>query len=615
MKCPKCGTEFNEGIFCPECGTPISQPPKEESSNPTSTSAEESKFDAEIPTPLSSPSEPPKRKTSKAPSEKKYDKLSMVFGIVALVTMGALIVPEILGFHYAAKANKTGMTSKKSKIGTICSALSVLILFAVFLSSSENAFLTSALTFIGAGFIIAFWYFLARFVVHLLKRESKKKDAIFMAVTLIIGIVIMMLAMETDPQARCKHEYTITKDVQPTCTEDGEIIKECSLCGKKVDTVLPATGHTMVEISRTADTTTSRCSVCGYESTTKLSSSSTSAVSQTTLVSSDPLTQSDIYALVDEELQSNDYIHGRITQNAKDFINQNSSIFEEKTYQSAFPYLNYPNQDFKYNYIMGKDEKYCNELFFAKASTIDDENLGVKVTTLPDGSKITEGLMGLEPTLADGIFADDGALVYFFYADEFLPPENGLVAFTAVPLCAGNLVLDDGSEEECLFIACSFMIDGMDFNDTDRIISNDSHTSKTPDEIINEVKNSWYQDNTDVLFGDEFEVLLTNPKWTYDSTLNRVKLTGTYTAYDYPWHGIAMPSDTESDTVEKELHIYFEKINGTGRWTPHFDDNYPNDDYPPEEYQEFEVPGRDDDRMHGLMADVLQYYADTGHYV
>lgn len=246
---------------------------------------------------------------------------------------------------------------------------------------------------------------------------------------------------------------------------------------------------------------------------------------------------------------------------------------------------------------------------------IDDENLGVKVTTLPDGSKITEGLMGLEPTLADGIFADDGALVYFFYADEFLPPENGLVAFTAVPLCAGNLVLDDGSEEECLFIACSFMIDGMDFNDTDRIISNDSHTSKTPDEIINEVKNSWYQDNTDVLFGDEFEVLLTNPKWTYDSTLNRVELTGTYTAYDYPWHGIAMPSDTESDTVEKELHIYFEKINGTGRWTPHFDDNYPNDDYPPEEYQEFEVPGRDDDRMHGLMADVLQYYADTGHYV
>lgn len=110
-------------------------------------------------------------------------------------------------------------------------------------------------------------------------------------------------------------------------------------------------------------------------------------------------------------------------------------------------------------------------------------------------------------------------------------------------------------------------------------------------------------------------MLLTNPKWTYDSTLNRVELTGTYTADDYPWHGIAMPSDTESDTVEKELHIYFEKINGTGRWTPHFDDNYPNDDYPPEEYQEFEVPGRDDDRMHGLMADVLQYYADTGHYI
>ena len=71
MKCPKCGTEFDEGIFCPECGTPISQPSKEEPSNPISSNTEKSKPDAEIPTPPSSPSEPPKRKPIKTPSEKK----------------------------------------------------------------------------------------------------------------------------------------------------------------------------------------------------------------------------------------------------------------------------------------------------------------------------------------------------------------------------------------------------------------------------------------------------------------------------------------------------------------------------------------------------------------
>ena len=75
MKCPKCGTEFNEGVFCPECGTPISQPepdkPSDSASSNTKTPTDVPKSDAETPPPQTDPAE--QTKPLDAPSEKKYD--------------------------------------------------------------------------------------------------------------------------------------------------------------------------------------------------------------------------------------------------------------------------------------------------------------------------------------------------------------------------------------------------------------------------------------------------------------------------------------------------------------------------------------------------------------
>ena len=65
------------------------------------------------------------------------------------------------------------------------------------------------------------------------------------------------------------HSYGKVEETAPTCEEDGRIIEVCASCGKRVETVLPATGHT-IRTETVAPTCekdgeeVSTCSVCGF---------------------------------------------------------------------------------------------------------------------------------------------------------------------------------------------------------------------------------------------------------------------------------------------------------------------------------------------------------------
>lgn len=58
---------------------------------------------------------------------KNWAVLSLVFGVLALITGGGLIVPEILGIVFAKKGNKDGKMRKEAKAGFICSLISIAV--------------------------------------------------------------------------------------------------------------------------------------------------------------------------------------------------------------------------------------------------------------------------------------------------------------------------------------------------------------------------------------------------------------------------------------------------------------------------------------------------------
>ncbi len=69
----------------------------------------------------------------------------------------------------------------------------------------------------------------------------------------------------------CKHSYALTSTTNATCTVDGVNKYVCSVCEYKYEDVIPATGHTIVNVEAKAPTCTEvgneayeYCSVCDY---------------------------------------------------------------------------------------------------------------------------------------------------------------------------------------------------------------------------------------------------------------------------------------------------------------------------------------------------------------
>lgn len=111
-------------------------------------------------------------------------------------------------------------------------------------------------------------------IVFLIRWGLKKpKKKLGIALVCAVGgiIVFSLLGTATDPATWCNHEYALVNETEATCTEDGERVEHCDLCGRDDIEKLEATGHVMVEVLRkepgegAEGQVVTRCSFCGYE--------------------------------------------------------------------------------------------------------------------------------------------------------------------------------------------------------------------------------------------------------------------------------------------------------------------------------------------------------------
>lgn len=120
MKCRKCGAEFDKGQFCPECGTKVQQDKVGEYQSNTVNYAQK----------------------EKSQEKNTMSIVSLIAGVLSVVTLGCWIIPEIVAIVCGVNSNKREKT-KAATAGIICGIIgtvifSLVIIYAISVNISNG---------------------------------------------------------------------------------------------------------------------------------------------------------------------------------------------------------------------------------------------------------------------------------------------------------------------------------------------------------------------------------------------------------------------------------------------------------------------------------------------
>lgn len=108
-------------------------------------------------------------------------------------------------------------------------------------------------------------------IILRITKSSQSKHAMHVFLFSLLGIVVFFLiALVVSPS--CDHNWTITENIQTTCTENGRVVKYCTLCNKQEINENQAFGHTWIETTKEPTCVEPgehfmKCSICGTETT------------------------------------------------------------------------------------------------------------------------------------------------------------------------------------------------------------------------------------------------------------------------------------------------------------------------------------------------------------
>ncbi len=126
MKCKSCGNEFDIGIFCPNCGfkneeeTVVLSNDIQESAKVVANNKDANKVNMDA-------------TTNPQGKGRGLAIASLVMGVISVLTIGAFIIPEILGIVFALVSKKDSEMSGLAKAGMICSIISIIIFVVIIL--------------------------------------------------------------------------------------------------------------------------------------------------------------------------------------------------------------------------------------------------------------------------------------------------------------------------------------------------------------------------------------------------------------------------------------------------------------------------------------------------
>lgn len=129
MKCSNCGNEFDVGIFCPKCGFKNEQQEVNDNGNQENTETVfQSNTNKEL---YITNNVTSTENTNNSNAGKGLAIVSLIMGILSILTIGAFIIPEILGIVFAFVSKKGGEMRGIAKAGLICSIVSIVLLVLV----------------------------------------------------------------------------------------------------------------------------------------------------------------------------------------------------------------------------------------------------------------------------------------------------------------------------------------------------------------------------------------------------------------------------------------------------------------------------------------------------